>query len=78
MNAPGILLALEPVIQAFAKLEIRYQVGGSVASSAYGIARATLDVDLVADLQEFHVDPLVQALNLHYSVRHGKAPNFSG
>jgi hypothetical protein len=66
MKAPSIFQALEPVIQAFTNLEIRYQIGGSVASSAYGIARATLDVDLVADLQEFHIDPLVHALRNAY------------
>lgn len=68
MNAPGIFQALEPVIQAFAKLEIQYQIGGSVASSAYGIARATLDVDLVANLNELHVDPLVNALRNAYYI----------
>jgi hypothetical protein len=41
LNAPGILQALDPVVEAFEELGIRYQIGGSVASSAYGIARAT-------------------------------------
>ena len=35
---------------------------GSVASSAHGIARATLDADLVADLRGSHVEPLVSTL----------------
>jgi hypothetical protein len=66
MNSPGILQALEPVIEAFEQLGIRYQIAGSVASSAYGIARSTLDVDVVADLNEQHVEPLVRALHHAY------------
>jgi len=42
---------------------IRYFVGGSLASSLYGIPRSTQDVDLVADIKEEHVNPLVQALH---------------
>jgi predicted nucleotidyltransferase len=68
MNVPGILQALEPVVQVFEDLGIRYQIGGSVASSAYGIARATLDVDLVADLQELHIPSLVHALHHAYYI----------
>ncbi len=68
MNAPGILQALEPVVQAFEELGIRYQIGGSVASSAYGIARATLDVDLLADLNELHIHSLVHALHNAYYI----------
>lgn len=41
---------------------IRYLVGGSVASSLYGIPRATQDVDLVADIRPSHVDAMVGAL----------------
>jgi hypothetical protein len=37
-------------------------VGGSLASSLHGIPRSTNDVDLVADLQARHVDPLIRAL----------------
>lgn len=62
MNAPVILQALNPVVRAFQELGITYHIGGSVASSAYGIARATLDVDLVADLPEQRIGPLVQRL----------------
>jgi hypothetical protein len=68
MNAPGILQALEPVVEAFEGLGIRYQIGGSVASSAYGIARATLDVDLVADLNELPIHSFVEALRDAYYI----------
>ena len=62
MKKPDILVALDPVIKAFKKLEIPYCIGGSVASSAYGIARATLDVDLVSEVKINHVDSLVAML----------------
>ena len=62
MNAGKIFLALDAVVQAFERLGIRYQIGGSVASSAYGIARATLDVDLVADLGENRIHPFMDLI----------------
>lgn len=62
MKKPDILLALEPVVKTFEKIGIDYYVGGSVASSVYGIARATLDVDLVADIAPNQVPELFQAL----------------
>lgn len=62
MKQPDILTALEPIINAFEKLGIAYYIGGSVASSAYGIARATMDVDMVADLKPEHARPLVELL----------------
>jgi hypothetical protein len=43
-------------------LGIPYLVGGSLASSLQGIPRATHDVDLVADLNSEHVEPLEGAL----------------
>ena len=43
-----IRAALDPVADAFEAMGIVYRVGGSVASSAFGVARTTLDVDLVA------------------------------
>ncbi len=68
MSTPAILLALEPVTDALEALGIDYQITGSVASSAYGIARATLDVDIVADLREQHVSDLIMRLQKHYYV----------
>ena len=50
INPADALLALTPLVEALEKLGVQYYLGGSVASSAYGIARSTLDVDLVADL----------------------------
>lgn len=52
MNEPDILTATRPVVKAFEQLGIRYFIGGSIASSAYGIARSTMDVDIVADMHQ--------------------------
>jgi hypothetical protein len=59
---PLILQALEPVIHTLEALGIPYQIVGSVASSAYGIARSTLDVDITVDMDESQVNPLVESL----------------
>lgn len=68
MKKPDILAALEPVVKAFEKIGVSYYLGGSVASSAYGIARATLDVDLVADLSAQHVESLTEMLKSNYYI----------
>ncbi|HUV41879.1 MAG TPA: hypothetical protein VMW23_08850 [Sedimentisphaerales bacterium] len=68
MNRPDIIVALETAVGCFEKLGIAYCIGGSVASSAYGIARATMDVDLIADIKMSQLNPLVQALQTHYYI----------
>jgi hypothetical protein len=50
------------VATVFEELQIRYLIGGSVASSIQGFSRATADVDIVADLHPEHVAPLYAAL----------------
>ena len=62
MTESDLVAALLPVTQAFDALGVRYFLGGSVASSAHGIARASLDADLVAALEPEHVDALVARL----------------
>ena len=63
-----IRAALDPVADAFEALGVSYRVGGSVASSALGVARTTLDIDLVADLRAVHVAPFVERLQADYYV----------
>ena len=48
MSTPGGALA--KLLEVLDRMEIHYQVGGSVASSAHGIPRSTLDLDMVVDL----------------------------
>lgn len=57
-----LLAAMTPIIEALESLGIEVQVGGSVASSALGVPRTTLDADLVADLRLEHVEPLAGSL----------------
>ena len=58
VDAESIRLALK-VAEIFDALAVNYLIGGSVASSILGEPRATLDVDIVADLQISHVQPLI-------------------
>ena len=60
--------ALLPVVEALIALEVPYYVGGSIASSVTGVARATLDADLVASLQSEHAEPLAALLLPYYYV----------
>ena len=43
MKSLDIIDAIRPVIKTFERVGILYYIGGSIASSAYGVARATLD-----------------------------------
>jgi hypothetical protein len=51
MKSPDIIEVTLKVIRVLEKLGIAYHIGGSLASSAFGIARSTLDVDIVADIR---------------------------
>ena len=55
-------VALLRLIEVFDKLEIRYAIGGSFASSAYGIPRATQDADVLADLKRKDIETIVRTL----------------
>lgn len=59
---PEAVHVLMLVVDVFERLHIPYLVGGSIASALYGVARSTLDADIVADLQQEHVGELVKAL----------------
>src|SRR4030095_10041280 len=60
--------ALLPVVEALVALEVPYYVGGSIASSVTGVARATLDADLIASLRPEHAELLAALLLPHYYV----------
>ena len=68
MSAPDLLVALGPVLDALQALGVRHYVGGSIASSAHGVARASIDADVVAELRPEHARPLVAALFSAYYV----------
>lgn len=60
VDADSIRLALR-MAEILDALAVSYLIGGSVASSILGEPRATLDVNIVADLQS-HVQPLVEVM----------------
>ncbi len=62
------VLVVAKLATAFDALGIQYVVGGSLASSVYGIPRATQDVDLVADLRMPDASKLARALSDEFYV----------
>ena len=64
MNSPSS--AFERILQIFRRLEIRYCVVGSVASSFYGTPRTTMDIDLVADLRADQLGTLAGELSAEF------------
>lgn len=62
MDKNEIISALEPLIKALDDISIPYFIGGSIASSAYGLARATMDVDMILNLKPFQVQDFVNKL----------------
>ncbi|MFQ5585024.1 MAG: hypothetical protein ACE5GL_11360 [Calditrichia bacterium] len=68
MTNPDIIRAIQPIIYAFEKLSISYYISGSVASSLYGIARSTMDVDIVANIAKDHVSSLCEMLEDKYYI----------
>jgi hypothetical protein len=61
MQSEAVAVTLQ-VTQIFDKLAVPYVIGGSMASAAHGRIRATMDVDIVAKIEEQHVAPLVALL----------------
>ena len=57
------ILVIARLVQAFDTLGVEYVVGGSLASSVYGVPRATQDVDLVADLKAANAENLERLLS---------------
>jgi hypothetical protein len=68
MTSADLLAAVVPVAACLDGLGVRHYVTGSAASSAHGIARASMDVDLVAELEPEHVDRLIACLGTAYYV----------
>ncbi len=62
MSLPEPIAVTLLVAHSFETLNIPYLVGGSVASTIYGVVRTTQDADMVAELRSEHVTPLVQML----------------
>jgi hypothetical protein len=52
--------ALGAMLAVLDRLEVPYEIGGSVASSSHGIPRTTMDVDLVVDLSPDKIEQFVE------------------
>lgn len=65
---PGLMEALEPIATVLQAMEVRFYIGGSVASSFHGASRSTMDVDLVADLKAKSADHFVSQIQNDYYV----------
>lgn len=72
MSGGELTGALLPVVEALQRLGVAYYVTGSVASSAHGVARASLDVDLVAELTVQKAEPLADLLDAAYYTPRGQ------
>ena len=67
-EADDLVAALMPVVGVLSALDIRFYVGGSVASSFHGASRSTMDVDLHCELQEHHVARFISELGTDFYV----------
>ncbi len=68
MKLPDIIEVTLKVVKVFEQLGIPYHIGGSLASSAFGIARSTLDVDIVADIRADQVSDIAENLREEFYV----------
>ncbi len=67
MLSEPIQVTLKVVI-TFERLGIPYLISGSFASAVHGIVRATMDVDLVADIKPSHISSLVALLENEFYI----------
>jgi hypothetical protein len=71
---PGMMSTIDPIDVAVAvarvldELGIAHTIGGSIASSLAGEPRSTLDIDVIAAVEEEHVPRLVSALSPDFYV----------
>lgn len=56
------------VTAVFEKLGVAYLIGGSLASTLYGMVRTTQDSDIVAEMRREHLQPFVSALQDEFYV----------
>ena len=68
MTPSDLSAALRPVLNTLTSLGVRHFVAGSIASSAHGVPRASIDADVVAELQPGHAAALIAALADDYYV----------
>jgi hypothetical protein len=67
-NTQDIIQTLTAFVSVLEKLGIEFQIVGSVASSAYGAARSTRDIDMVCALDATKVETLVSSLKSEFYI----------
>ncbi len=65
---PEPLAVTLKVTDVLEKLNIPYLIGGSLASTLYGMVRTTQDSDIIAEMHIHHVQPFVMALQNEFFV----------
>ena len=68
MKTPDIIEVACKVVKVFEKIGVAYHIGGSLASSAFGIPRATLDADIVADIKPDQVSKMEEFLKEEFYI----------
>ena len=56
------------VTEILEKLGIVYLIGGSLASTLYGMVRSTQDSDIIADMRPEHIQPFATALQNEFFI----------
>ena len=62
-SEPGLNLFLQILVK-LEQLQIPYAIIGGFAAAMYGITRATVDIDILVEMQSAHIDALAQAFPL--------------
>lgn len=62
------ILVVAKLARVFDSLGISYVVGGSLASSAYGTPRSTMDADVIADIPASQVESVARSLTNEFHV----------
>jgi hypothetical protein len=68
MTLPEPIFVMLLVTKVLEELDIPYLIGGSLASTAYGMVRTTQDVDIIADLNYTHIQPIYRALTRDFYI----------
>ena len=56
------------VTKVFEKLGVHYLIGGSLASTLYGMVRTTQDSDIIVQMRPEHIRPFVSALESEFYI----------
>lgn len=70
MGEGGLTQSRQVATDVFEKLGVLYFIGGSLASTLYGMVRTTQDADIVADMRIEHLQPFFSALRDEFYVDH--------